>query len=199
MASELEQAVSQMEGWCTPEKAQVLYNLVKKIDSVLTVELGVFGGRSLVPMAMAHKEKSSGIAIGIDPWKKEACLQGTNDPKNNEWWANLDLKAIYLSCQYHIEKNGLEGFCETLRMTSKSASFLFRENSIDIIHQDSNHNTETITSELELWIPKLKIGGYWVADDVDWPEALDGYSKLPGYGLELFEDYHTWQIWKKIK
>lgn len=199
MSYDIEKIVAPMEGWCTVEKARILYDLVIKSDSRVTVELGVFGGRSLIPMGLAHKEKGTGFVLGVDPWKKEACLEGTNDPLNDEWWKNLDLKAIYQSCQDAIARLELEGYCETLRMTSQSVSILFPDNLIDIIHQDSNHNTETILSELKLWIPKLKMGGYWVADDTDWKEAVEGYSKLPEFGLELFENHITWQIWKKVK
>ncbi|MFA9220244.1 MAG: class I SAM-dependent methyltransferase [Sediminibacterium sp.] len=195
--------VKPMEGWCTPEKAQRLFNLVIESDSKISVELGVFGGRSLVPIGLGHKKKGSGFVIGIDAWNNKVCIEGTNDQANNDWWLSLDMKIIYASCQRHIELNELEGFCDTLRIRSTDVAILFPNESIDLLHQDSNHNAETIIAELKLWIPKVKIGGYWIADDTDWKEAKDGYSHLSDFGLELLETYTTekgqWQVWKKVK
>lgn len=186
-----------MEGWCTPEKGQRLYEIVQETDSKVSVELGVFGGRSLVALGLGHKEKGSGFVIGIDPWNNKACIEGNNDPANDEWWLSLDMREIYNSCQQHIEINELQGFCDTLRMRSVDVSILFPDGSVDILHQDSNHNTKTIVEELKAWVPKLKVGGLWICDDTDWPEAKDGYSYLPEFGLTLIEDHQKWQVWKK--
>lgn len=186
-----------LSGWCTEEKMQRLYDLVTESDSMITVELGVFGGRSLFPMAIAHKDKDSGKAFGFDPYVKEACVEGTNDPKNDEWWQSVDLEGIYKDANDFIVTNHLENYCALIRERSDEAYKHFQDDTIDILHQDSNHNTETITKELELWIPKIKVGGYWINDDCDWKESQTGYAKLPDYGLELVEDFIKWQIWKK--
>lgn len=191
--------IDKMEGWCTPEKAQRLYELVVETDSKLSIELGVFGGRSLVALAIGHREKGSGAAIGIDPWNNKACLEGSNDKANNDWWMSLNMKEIYASCQHHIEINDLIGFCETLRLKSVDVAHLFADGIVDVLHQDSNHNPETILAELKAWIPKLKVGGYWVVDDSDWEEAKGGYDHLNEFGLVMIEDHVKWQIWKKVK
>lgn len=191
--------VESLAGWCTAEKAGIISDLVKTSDSQLTVELGVFGGRSLIPMALAHKQKGTGFCIGIDSWKKDTSLHGTNDPANDEYWSNVDFPSVYRSVQQAIELHSLQDYCDTLRISSQAAAKLFNDSVIDILHQDSAHNVETITEELELWIPKLKVGGYWIADDTDWKEAKGGYNKLPEYGLELIEDHEKWQIWRKVK
>lgn len=197
-AINFEAIVKPMEGWCTPQKAKRLYELVLETDSQLSVELGVFGGRSLVPMGIAHKAKGSGFVIGIDAWNNKVCIEGNNDPANNEWWMKLDMRAIYNSCRYYMDLHQLDEYCETLRMRSNVA-VLFQNNTIDILHQDSNHNAETILTELKLWIPKVKVGGYWVVDDTDWKEAKEGYDHLNEFGLVLVEDHVKWQIWKKVK
>lgn len=191
--------VPKIEGWCTEEKAKILFDLVLSSNSQITVELGVFAGRSLLPMAVAHKDKGSGIAIGIDAWKKDVCLEGTNSPLNDDYWSRVDFSKTYLECQRLIVQHKLFDYCATLKIKSQQAACLFEENSIDIIHQDSGHNVETITEELKLWSPLLKMGGHWIADDCDWVEAKDGYSHLPEYGFLLVNDFTKWQIWQKIK
>jgi cephalosporin hydroxylase len=195
----LETIINPIPGWCTIEKAQKLSDLVVKTDSKLTIELGVFGGRSLAAFAYGHKQKGSGFCIGIDAWKAAVAIEGTNSPLNDEYWKNVvNYKDVYNACQNMIHANHFEDYCDTLRMKSQQAAIMFNNNCIDIIHQDSGHNYETITKEIELWFPKLKKGGYWIADDTDWVEAVDGYSQLKVYGLELVEDFTKWQIWKKV-
>lgn len=195
----LADAVQKIEGWCTVEKASILYDLVLSSNSQLTAELGCFAGRSLIPMALAHKEKGSGHVIGIDAWKSSVATEGTNSPLNDDYWNRVDYPKIYSDCQKHILSHGLFDYCTTLRIKSQQAACMFDESSIDIIHQDSGHNVETITDELKLWSPLLKVGGHWVIDDCDWVEAKDGYSHLPEYGFILINDFTKWQIWQKIK
>lgn len=188
-----------LHGWCLPDKMQRLYDLVILSDAKTTVELGVFGGRSLFPMAMAHKDKGTGYARGFDSYSHEDCVEGSNDPENNSWWKSLDLDSIYKETLEWMNNNGLEPWCRIERMNTKDAHKHFENNSIDILHQDSNHSSEVILEELKLWIAKLKVDGYWINDDANWKEAQAGYSRLPEFGLKLLEDFSTWQIWQKVQ
>lgn len=202
---DFEQILSRMEGWCKPHKAQRLYELVMETDSQLSVELGVFGGKSLIALALGHKHKGSGVVLGFDPWNNKACLEDEgNDPKNNEWWASLDMEKIYQSCLFHMKINDVEGFCETIRLRNQGIANAFADETFDIIHQDGNHNFTAITGELKAWIPKLKMGGLWIADDTSWIETQEGYALLPTFGLEkiethAYDDGTEWQVWRKIK
>lgn len=195
---ELDRIVKSLPGWCTPKKAQRLFDLVIDSNSQITCELGVFGGRSFIPLALAHKQKGTGFALGIDAWKKEVSVEGTNSPENDEYWSKINYTEIYRKCIYNIQLNEADGFCSLVRMRSQDAGFLIADNIIDILHQDSSHNVETITAELNLWVPKLKTGGYWIADDLLWEEAKKGYAKLPKFGLKMIEDHHEWGIFRKI-
>lgn len=191
--------VETLPGWCTQEKAELLYNSVGRINSQISIELGVFGGRSLIPMALAHKQKGSGFAIGFDAYKGKVCAEGTNAEANNAWWMRQNMMEIYHNCIEAIEAHELGDFCSVVRMRSQDAGLLIKDNCVDILHQDSNHNWETILAEVILWIPKVKVGGLWIADDVLWTEAKDAYDKLPEYGLELINDFVDWRVYKKVK
>lgn len=193
----IESIIEPLQGWCTKEKAERLFQLIKETDSQLTVELGVFGGKSLIPMGVAHREKGSGVVIGIDAWKAAVSIQGTNSPLNDEYWKTVDYSLVWKSCNDAIIVNQIFDYCTTLKIASQQAFALFDKNSIDVLHQDSGHNIETITDELKLWSPLIKKGGLWIIDDCNWVEAVEGYAKLPEYGFELMEDYTTWQVWKK--
>jgi len=82
-------AMNQLEGWCSYQKAAILIDFILKIKPQVILEIGVFGGKSLVPMAIAVKENGSGKVYGIDPWDCGASVEGMDKP-NKEWWGSLD-------------------------------------------------------------------------------------------------------------
>ena len=62
-----------IHGWCSYEKAEKFVETITDQKPQLCVEIGVFGGSSLIPQALALKPHS-GVIIGIDPWKNDASL-----------------------------------------------------------------------------------------------------------------------------
>ncbi len=186
---------SVIDGWCTIEKAEKLFELVSESDSMLTLEIGVFGGKSLIPMAYAHKLKGTGVILGIDSWSAKASLEGTNDAANNDWWAKIDYPSMYQKCINAIDSNGLDQ-CGVMRINSSQAVGLFADNSIDVLHQDSNHSEEITTKEVELYMPKLKKGGYWVSDDTDWATVKKSVEMILSYCKEVY-DGGTFKVFQK--
>lgn len=197
MTTNLKELIEPMHGWCTPEKAQVLFDLILKSNSQFTVELGVFGGRSLIPMGLAHKEKQSGVVIGIDAWCASASLEGVNDKANDDWWKDIDYKAIKQSCIDAIDANDLWEFCETLHMRSKTFGALIGKEVIDILHQDSNHSEATTCMEVELFAPLIRAGGYWISDDTDWKTTQKAQALLIAKGFDVYSEFNTYKIFRK--
>lgn len=189
--------------WSTDEKREKLYELVVQCSKefpapLLSVEIGCFAGVSAFCMAHAHKDLQNGFVVTIDSWDNITPLEGTNSEGNNNWWKTLDIKSVFNAFLKSKERPEWSGYVNYLKGRSDSFAENFKDESITLFHQDGNHNVETITKELELWSKKVKTGGYWVADDTNWLEAIDGYAKLPSFGFELIEDFTTWQIWKKV-
>lgn len=190
--------------WSSVQKKNRLHDLVLQCAQefpdtpLLSVELGIFGGPSLFCMAMAHKELNNGFAIGIDSWNNTDPLEGTNPKENSEWWGKLDQKSIYSLFKLATTYEKWNDFNQHLVGRTDAFMEAFRDESVTLLHQDSNHASEVIIHELELWAPKIKMGGYWVCDDIDWPCTKDGYAKLPEYGFELMEQFDTWAVWKKV-
>ena len=63
------QAMGELEGWCTRHKASVMMDLIFWTKPKVVVEIGVWGGKSLIPMAFAVKalgdEKFMASTLGI--------------------------------------------------------------------------------------------------------------------------------------
>lgn len=187
-----------MEGWCTLEKANKLAEFVYCSEASICVELGVFGGRSLLPMAFALDQLDlGGVVYGVDTWRKIDSLDGENSLTNNEWWSSIDLEDIYKKFLNSVILNNVTDHVNILRMRSDDASVFFGESVVEVIHQDSNHSEDIGMKEISDWWTKLKLGGIWIIDDVDWDSQKNTIKKLDSIS-KLIHDGGTWKAYQKL-
>ncbi len=190
-------ALTPLHGWTTPEKGVRLAELVLDAQADVSVEIGVFGGRGTIAMAIAHQMMRKGAVSGIDPWTAQASLDGVNDTANDEWWRNLDYDAIYEHFVTALLHNGVARYCRIMRERSDTAIRLFDDESIAVLHQDGNHSEAISSAEVALWSPKIKPGGYWVSDDTDWATTQRSLRMLETNGFALLEDHGGWRVYRK--
>lgn len=156
------------EGWCTPEKAEAMAELILEVRPRLSVEIGVFGGRSLVAQAQAlrYAQVPFGSVWGIDPWTVDAALAGDVGDANAAWWANLDIGAIRDGCMRGITERGLWPWTRVI--VARSEDCYKRFHGIDVLHIDGNHSEEVSTADVANWLPTVRQGGYVWFDDIEW-------------------------------
>lgn len=195
----IKKVLPEMDGWCSPEKGIVMADAVFYLKCDLSVELGVFGGRGLLCLAIGHQASGVGKAWGFDPWTKEAALEGENSKENDAWWSSIDLERIYRDFVANMVAKGVLETCNWARLRSDQAVKLFEDESVGVIHADSNHSEKISCDEVERWVPKLKKGGLWFADDIDWPSTKKAQKMLIEAGLQLEKSYDKWAIYQKIK
>ena len=140
--------------------------------------------------------KCKGDVYGIDAWNLDASLEGKNDVANDEWWSTINYNSMYsyahnLMTQYNCQNVKL------LRMKSRDAVKLFENNSIDFLHQDSNHSEEVSCEEVELYNSKVKPGGIWCFDDTNWPTTQKAQNILCSKGFKEVWDSGSWKIYRK--
>lgn len=193
----IERVLPTLPGWCTPEKGKRMAAFAR--GASLCVELGVFGGRSLVSIALALRDQPSynGRVDGIDPFTKEAALEGTNDPANDQWWAKLDYEDIARTAQETLYRLRLVQYAHLVRMCSREVVRFYGNGTIDLLHQDSNHSEEVSCLEVALWAPKLRSGGRWIFDDTDWPTTKKAQGSLEALGFDELEDHGGWKVYRK--
>lgn len=183
MTPELEQkilaAIAPLQGWCWNKKALAMAELVLKEDPFTVVEIGVFGGKSLIPQAIALKElQVPGVIFGIDPWKKECALEASDDPANNEWWDKVNLDEILSGCSKAIWDNNLDDVCCLMRSPSGVAVRAFIVDEIEILHIDGNHSEAVSTTDVIKWLPRVAPGGHIWFDDFLWPSTAKAIALL---------------------
>ena len=180
-----------IEGWCTHEKAIRMMEFIPE-NASLAVELGVWGGRSLLPIAM----KCPGDVYGIDAWNVDASLEGKNDVANDEWWSTINYNKMYSYAHNLMMEHNCQNV-KLLRMKSRDAVKLFEDNSIDFLHQDSNHSEEVSCEEVELYHSKVKQNGVWCFDDTNWPTTQKAQNILCSKGFKEIWDSGSWKIYRK--
>lgn len=186
--------VPHQNGWCTVEKALEMAGLILESKPAVVCELGVFGGRSLIPLAMALKENEFGVAYGVDPWRTEVAMRGNTEQADKDWWRDVDLHAIHKECVKSVWEYGLDEYCCLIRSTSMMARPLFSK--IDWLHIDSNHSTETSLYEVHAYVPIVSTGGYVVADDIDWVTVQPALQYLND-NLTMVKDVGNCRIFRK--
>lgn len=194
------QAMNELDGWCETRKASILIDYVLTLKPKIIIEIGVYGGKSLIPMAFALQANGVGKAFGIDPWSNLESIQGM-DEANKNWWYSLDHQLILNTLVAKINKFGLQSYIHLIRSTSKDAAPIY---DIDMIHIDGNHSEEASFFDVTKWVPLVKSGGVIILDDVTW--AINGkFSQSKSVEWldkncikqAQFRDGSDWAIWIK--
>jgi predicted O-methyltransferase YrrM len=182
---DIDAELASFAGWCHPIKAKWLYSIVRHLRPKVGCEVGVFGGASVFPAALAMAHNQQGSFIGIDPWEAAPCLQGyqAGDP-NFDWWAKVDYSAIYRGFVQGMARNGLSNVVTALKMTGREAVNQVPE--LDYLHIDGNHSEESSTADVHNYAPKCRSGALIVMDDVNWDTTRKAQQELLKYADRIF-------------
>lgn len=178
---------NRIPGWCELDKALDLAATVIALRPKKVVEIGVYGGKSLLPMALACESINSGIVIGIDPWSPVASTEGyTGD--NATWWSKLDHEGIYRSFVENVVRLGLANRVAIERAKSDDAAV---PTTIDLLHIDGQH-TEQAIRDVNRFAVNVRVGGIVCVDDINWkndgrPDVANAVEALKQLGfVELY-------------
>jgi predicted O-methyltransferase YrrM len=172
-------------GWCDEDKAQKFYNIITESKAKLCVEIGVFGGSSLIPQALAMKYNNGGIVVGIDPWTNDAALEDMETDESKKWWSKIDLDEIYENFIGQLKNYKVDSFCKIYRDKSENVINEFEDESIDVLHIDGNHCEKISYQDSVNYFPKVKKGGYIFFDDIFWTENRKNISTEKGLNYLL--------------
>lgn len=202
LATRLESVV----GWCSVEKADFLAERVK-LDSVKKfVELGVFGGRSLIAVALAVKVNFPDLkdvsVIGVDPWSVRASLENNfmddeASMKNAAYWSRIDYEGVYRGCLEQLRIFGVSDFVELARTTAMEFAEKITPKSLDMLHQDGNHEEVSCCREVELYHDKIRPGGLWIFDDTNWKSTKKAQITLEEHGYSCIHDAYRWKAYRR--
>jgi hypothetical protein len=200
----LKESHAKITGWCSLEKAQTLAASVVIMRPAITVELGVWAGKSLIPMALAHQAIGYGQVIGVDPWSHDASVLGQVNPADEEWWSHQDRhEYAFTEFTRMVFELGLANVVKIERMTSDQFT---PPAEIGILHSDGNHGEQSLR-DINRFAPKVLVGGIVVLDDLQWTggSVMASVTRLLELGFkELFvvndpDTQNQWGVYQRIR
>ena len=195
------ESMRQCTGWCSLSKGEFLIDLVLKYQPKVIVEIGVWGGRSLIPMASVLKSLGEGIAYGIDPWDSHESAMWSKEEGNLEFWQRADHNWVLSDLLGKIEQFQLGNQIQLIMSTSEKAPPIY---GIGLLHIDGNHAEETSYLDVTKWVPFVESGGWIILDDIHWCEK-GKYTEAKAvewlnshcFRIAEFSDTSDWAVWVK--
>jgi hypothetical protein len=188
-------------GWCSEQKGEFLVDLILKAKPEIVVEIGVWGGKSLVPMARALKANKNGVIYGIDPWNPVESLKEVMEDANRNYWGQIDHLGTKQSLEQNIRNFSLEKNVVLIQSTSEDAAPI---QGIGLLHVDGNHSEKMSYLDVTKWVPFVKSGGYIILDDMTWYEKGNFTTKKACEWMDAnciklaeFDDNCKWGLWVK--
>lgn len=129
----------------------------EKVTSIL--EIGVQNGGSLI---LWHEWFTNAKIVGIDV--TDACLNNYKEASLGREFPRIEI----------IIADGYD----------KAVVDAHKDNSYDYIIDDGPHTLESMKDAIELWMPKVKVGGKLIIEDlqhVEWFEELAAHAEKFGY------------------
>ncbi len=160
----IERLTPMLSDWCPISKAHTLCALVLALRPALIVELGVWQGASLLPMALAVRAIGSGRIVAVDAWEKLASIAGQIEEGDVRWWSGVDHQRAYENFLRVLGEEGVSQFVEVVR--SRSDDYAPPEG-IALWHCDGNHGEQAVR-DVQRFLPHMAQGGVIVMDDYEW-------------------------------
>jgi predicted O-methyltransferase YrrM len=196
---QIEQLTPTLPGWCDVNKAQTLAALVIALKPSRSCEIGVYGGRATLAMALAHKLIGKGQVVAIDPWSNDAATEGYVG-ENREWWANQDLETIYKGFIKKSFELSVSNVLMVMRHRSSEVSIPW---AIDLLLVDGQH-TEEAERDVIKFAPNVPVGGIVVMDDTGWTNGDDApvaraVELLKTMGFVSLYPLGTGEVFQRVK
>lgn len=184
-------------GWASVPKMLTFAVLTLNHRFTVAVELGVFSGRSLFPVALAMRENQHGYIMAIDPWTAQESEKGQVNPADKEWWGKLDHENIYRDFMRGREELGLSDYISVHRAAS---DMVMPPSNIDFLHCDGNHGEQALR-DIERFSPHIRVGGFCCLDDISWAggQVAKAEAHILNNGFEKLYDLGTGCLYRRMK
>lgn len=186
------------DGWCSQEKAHLLAVSIVAIRPAWVVEIGVWGGRSLLPMAAACRHIGHGKVIGIDPWQPQASSEGMTG-QDLKWWGSVDHEKIYQAFAANLRALDLTQWVDVIRKRSDDVCLDHLTPGIGFLHLDGNHSDQA-DKDVKRFAGLIENGGLIFCDDLNWTGGgvIKAVARLEKMGFQKLLDLDTGALFKKV-
>lgn len=157
-------------------RVELIKEIGKEFPNGKGVEVGTFKGE----FSKKILDNWGGTLYMVDVWR----------PLSNDEYIDSSNHVNFENNVYGDAIKNIDGFenrAVMIRADSELASHMFEDNSLDFVYIDANHAYDYVVKDIELWYPKVKVGGYLCGHDyihMDW-------YKDPNFAKNK-KDKHIW-------
>lgn len=151
-------------GWTSEAQAFAMASSIVALRASMSVEIGVWAGKGLITMGLAHKALNHGMAIGIDPYSKAQSIKGQGDAAHAKWWGEVDHLEMLKTAKENIAKNGVEDW---VRLATCPSDDFPPPEGIGVLRVDGNHGEQALR-DVHRFAPNVMPGGILFLDDLNW-------------------------------
>jgi len=150
------------------ERARLLRRLPKRS---IGVEIGVWAGEHAAAILRALRPERLHL---LDPW-----AFAPEEPYAQAWYggarasSQAEMDEVYKRVLKRFEIEIAGRVVVIHRSTSAAAAARFEDASLDWVYVDGNHLYEYVWTDLELFAPKVRLGGFLAGDDYGAPGWWD--------------------------
>lgn len=148
------------------------------------VEVGTYLGRSICSLAEVVEQSGKAITvIGIDTCRGS----GPEGPRRKDYHGaavNQGEGTFAGALHKNVLACGYGDAITLIIADSVKAAKMFPDASVDWVHLDARHDYNSVTTDIQNWLPKVRQGGWLSGDDYDevkWPDVVRAVGDvLPG-------------------
>jgi hypothetical protein len=168
----------------------VIEKFAKKEGWKIGVELGVWKGRTFKHLLNSLPDLHlTGIDLYAPQFENNGPEKWVKGENGHEWDHEMYYSDLVSFCKSKENRGTI------LRDYTYNAVKLFDDSSLDFVFIDADHSYDAVKKDIEDWDKKVKIGGYVIGHDIDWPSVKQAVEEKYKKEYSIEDD----NIWYYIK
>ena len=138
-----------------------LRTLIREIDKPFKriAEIGSWAGNGSTRAIVEEIREGGGVLYCIDHWQGNSNVQ-----RHRDIVSKFDMFATFNA---NVSSYGGEEIVKPLVMSSSDAAAVIKDHFFDLIFIDGDHSYDGTISDIDLWVPKVAIGGILCGHDCE--------------------------------
>lgn len=191
---QVHEACESLTGWCSDNQAEILIDIVLRDRPETLLQVGVFGGNALIPLAAALKANGKGTLYAADPASLPRMPDESESGSSGFFGSAFNLK---LFREYLIER--IHEFELNDQIVFFDGEFSLSE--IDMIYLDGGCSALSLEREVVRWIPLLRSRGWvimtWFGNSSEGASKALEWLDRNCFPFARFKENIFWGIWIK--
>lgn len=181
---------SDLQGWGSYEP--VFEELIGEVKPKLIVEVGTWKGASAIHMAkLCRKHNIDTEIVCVDTWlgNWQHWSRESGPGSRTDLRLKNGFPQLYYQFLSNVISHDVSQIITPLPLTGVAGAKLFEHHNIyaDLIYIDGDHEYQSVSMDLQLWLTRLAPGGVLLGDDFEWPGVQRAAKEIASTGRWTLE------------